>query len=52
MNWKDELKKIFKLTGIKNTPTCLFLSESHLIKDTYFEDINNIMTTGEVPNLL
>ncbi|XP_078276213.1 dynein axonemal heavy chain 3-like [Rhinoraja longicauda] len=49
--WKDDLKKVLRGTGLNGTPT-VFLFIDHQIKDEAFlEDINMILNTGDIPNL-
>jgi len=49
--FKDDLKKLLKKAGAKNTPTVFIFSDTQIVKETFLEDINNILNTGEVPNL-
>jgi len=51
-NWKDDLRRLLKQTGAKNIPTVLMVSDNNIKKESYLEDINNILNTGEVPNLM
>ena len=52
MAWKDDLRKLLKMAGCKNTPTLFLFSDTHIVKESFLEDINNILNTGEVPNLM
>jgi len=49
--WKDDMKKLLKLAGAKNTEVVFLFSDTQIIKESFLEDINNILNTGEVPNL-
>ena len=33
-------------------PTVLTLTDSYIVNETFLEDINNILNTGEIPNLM
>ena len=49
--WKDDIKKLLKLAGAKNTEVVFLFSDTQIVKESFLEDINNILNTGEVPNL-
>lgn len=49
--WKEDLKKLLKTAGAKNTPVVFLFSDTQIVKESFLEDINNILNTGEVPNL-
>lgn len=49
--WKDDLKKLLKTAGAKNTEVVFLFSDTQIVKESFLEDINNILNTGEVPNL-
>jgi dynein heavy chain, axonemal len=40
-----------KTTGAKNTPTTFLFSDTQIVKESFLEDINNLLNIGEVPNL-
>ncbi|XP_018409373.1 PREDICTED: dynein heavy chain 3, axonemal-like [Nanorana parkeri] len=49
--WRDDLKKVLRAAGQNGTPT-VFLFAEHQIKDeSFLEDINMILSTGDVPTL-
>ena len=49
--FKDDIKKVLKIAGAKNKPIVFIFSDTQIVKETFLEDINNILNTGEVPNL-
>ncbi len=49
--WKTDLRELMTDTGIEKVPTVFFLSDTQLSNDLFLEDVNNILNTGEVPNL-
>ena len=49
-NWHDDLKKVFKTAG-SGKPTIFLFSDTQIQKESFLEDINNILNSGEVPNL-
>ncbi len=49
--WRDSLKTILKKTAQTLSHHVLFLYDSQLSDDKFCEDINNLLLSGEVPNL-
>jgi dynein heavy chain, axonemal len=48
---KDLYEKMLRaVTGKK--PLCFLFPDTHMIKESFLEDINNLLNSGEVPNLL
>jgi dynein heavy chain len=38
-------------SGIEGENLCLVLTDTQIVKESFLEDINSILNTGEVPNL-
>ncbi|XP_033114673.1 dynein heavy chain 3, axonemal-like isoform X5 [Anneissia japonica] len=50
-DWKEDLRKVLRKAGDEGLPT-VFLFGDHQIKDeSFLEDINMILNTGDIPNL-
>jgi dynein heavy chain len=49
--WKEDLKKLLKTAGAKKTEVVFLFSDTQIVRESFLEDINNILNTGEVPNL-
>ena len=49
--WREDLKKIFMLTGVQNESTIFLFDDTQIIDEAFLEDVNGILNTGEVPNL-
>lgn len=49
--WHDNLKDILMTAGAKNIPTVFLFSDTQIVTETFLEDINNVLNSGEVPNL-
>jgi dynein heavy chain len=47
----EDLKKLYTLAGVKDKPVVFLFSDTQIIKESFLEDINNILNSGEVPNL-
>lgn len=51
VDWQEFLKEAFKKSGVDEKSTVLLLTDAQLDQDFFYEDINNILNIGEVPNL-
>lgn len=38
-------------TAGKNEPVTFLFSDTQIVKESFLEDLNNILNTGEVPNI-
>jgi dynein heavy chain len=38
-------------SGIDGESICLVLTDTQIVKETFLEDINNLLNTGDIPNL-
>lgn len=50
-NWHDDLKKVFKVAGGQGKQTVFLFSDTQIQEESFLEDINNILNSGEVPNI-
>jgi dynein heavy chain len=50
-NWREDLKKVFKIAGGQGKPTVFLFSDTQIQDESFLEDINNILNAGEVPNI-
>ena len=50
--FKDDLRTVLKIAGRDAKNVVFLLSDPQILKESFLEDINNILNTGEVPNLL
>ena len=51
MEFKEDLKKLFEMAGAKNQPTVFLFNDTQVIDESFLEDINGLLGSGEVPNL-
>jgi dynein heavy chain len=53
-SFRDFIKELMFETGInpKNISTSFTLTDSQILSETFLEDINNVLNTGEIPNLM
>nr|XP_055054184.1 LOW QUALITY PROTEIN: dynein axonemal heavy chain 2 [Misgurnus anguillicaudatus] len=49
--FRDDIKKLYRLTGVENKPTVFLFNDTQIVDESFLEDINNILSSGEVPNL-
>ncbi|OAJ44270.1 hypothetical protein BDEG_27524 [Batrachochytrium dendrobatidis JEL423] len=49
--WHEDLRKLYRLAGLDGKNTVFLLSDTQIKKETFLEDINSILNSGEVPNL-
>jgi dynein heavy chain len=47
----EDLKKLLMQAGAENKPTVFLFNDTQIIKESFLEDINNILNAGEVPDL-
>ncbi|CAG9466771.1 unnamed protein product [Pedinophyceae sp. YPF-701] len=50
--WRDNLKEVLKLAGMSGKDTVFLFSDTQIIMESFLEDLNNILNSGEVPNLM
>ncbi|KAI9356982.1 dynein heavy chain and region D6 of dynein motor-domain-containing protein [Zopfochytrium polystomum] len=51
VDFREDLKKLYRMTGLDNKPTSFVFTDSQALSESFMEDINNILSSGEVPNL-
>lgn len=49
--FREQIKKWSEEAGVKNSPGVFIFSDNEILNEGFIEDINNILTVGEVPNL-
>jgi dynein heavy chain len=51
-DFRDNVKEALLESGCENKPVVFLLADNQIIKEQFLEDINNILNTGEVPNMM
>ena len=46
-----DLRNLYYLAGVENKPTVFLFNDTQVVEESFLEDINNILSSGEVPNL-
>jgi len=49
--WRDDLKKVLMKAGGEGKDTTFLFTDTQIAQESFLEDINNILNSGEVPNL-
>lgn len=50
--FREFLKELMFTAGIDRTPICFTLTDSQIVSELFVEDINSILNTGEISNLM
>lgn len=51
MEWHKNLKDIMKEAGLEAEPMVFLFSDTQLVMESFLEDINNMLNSGDVPNV-
>ena len=49
--WRDALKKCLMGAGLQDKTTVFLFADTQIAQESFLEDINNILNSGDVPNL-
>ena len=49
--WREDVKELMRLVGGKGNPTSFLFTDTQIKQESFLEDVNNILNTGEVPNI-
>jgi dynein heavy chain len=50
-SFRADLGSLYTKAGVENTPVVFLFADNQIVDETMLEDINNMLNTGEVPNL-
>jgi dynein heavy chain, axonemal len=50
-DWREDLKNILRTAGAESKQVIFLFSDTHIKHEAFVEDINNILNSGEVPNM-
>eukprot|EP01028_Stygiella_incarcerata_P004265 TRINITY_DN1920_c0_g2_i1.p1 TRINITY_DN1920_c0_g2~~TRINITY_DN1920_c0_g2_i1.p1 ORF type:complete len:4143 (+),score=1128.32 TRINITY_DN1920_c0_g2_i1:148-12576(+) len=51
LEWRDDLKNLLRKAGEEGKQTVFLFTDTQIKYEAFLEDVNNILNTGEVPNL-
>ena len=49
--FREDIKKFMLKTGVEGNDTVFLFTDSQIVDETMLEDLNNVLNTGELPNL-
>ncbi|KAK9398328.1 dynein heavy chain 2 axonemal [Crotalus adamanteus] len=49
--FREDIKKLYRQTGVDLKPTTFLFVDTQIADECFLEDINNVLSSGEVPNL-
>ncbi|XP_006892361.1 PREDICTED: dynein heavy chain 1, axonemal [Elephantulus edwardii] len=49
--WRDDVKKVLLKAGQQSLPITFLFSDTQIKSESFLEDINNILNSGDIPNL-
>ena len=52
LEWRDDLKALLLKAGLDGKKMVFLFDDAQIVDETFVEDINNILNSGEVPNLM
>ena len=51
LDFREDIKKVCKMAGVQGINTVFLLTDGDIVKESFLEDINCILNSGEVPDL-
>ncbi|NXL48091.1 DYH7 protein, partial [Podilymbus podiceps] len=49
--WREDLKCLLKNAGVKGLKTVFIITDAQIKEESFLEDVDSVLNTGEVPNL-
>ena len=49
--WREDMRNLLRLCGGKGVNTSFIFTDTQIKEEGFLEDVNNILNTGEIPNL-
>ena len=49
--FREDLKKLYFIAGCDGVPVVFLFADTQIVVEAFIEDMNNILNSGEVPNL-
>ncbi|XP_074253762.1 dynein axonemal heavy chain 6 isoform X6 [Saimiri boliviensis] len=50
-SFHEDLRKLYKMAGVEDKNMVFLFTDTQIVVEEFLEDINNILNSGEVPNL-
>ena len=48
IEFRDDLRRLYWQTGVENKPTVFMFGDTQVVEESFLEDVNNILSSGEV----
>ncbi|EDL24717.1 mCG120479 [Mus musculus] len=49
--WREDIKTLLRNVGVKGQKTVFLITDTQIKEESFLEDIDNVLNTGEVPNI-
>ncbi|KAF4711294.1 hypothetical protein FOZ63_000413, partial [Perkinsus olseni] len=49
--FREDIKAVYELAGVKSQNVAFLFSDTEICEESFLEDVSNILSSGEVPNL-
>uniref|UniRef100_A0A8C2TNX8 Dynein axonemal heavy chain 12 n=1 Tax=Coturnix japonica TaxID=93934 RepID=A0A8C2TNX8_COTJA len=49
--WREDLKTLLRSAGVKGLKTVFLITDAQIKEESFLEDVDSLLNTGEVPNL-
>jgi len=49
--FREDLKSLYKIAGIDGFPVVFLFTDNQIVNESFVEDINNLLNSGEVPGM-
>uniref|UniRef100_A0A8D2PY76 Dynein axonemal heavy chain 12 n=1 Tax=Zosterops lateralis melanops TaxID=1220523 RepID=A0A8D2PY76_ZOSLA len=49
--WREDVKRLLKSAGVKGLKTVFLITDTQIKEESFLEDIDSVLNTGEVPNI-
>lgn len=51
-SFREFVKEMMFQCGVQGKPIAFTMTDSQILSETFLEDLNNVLNTGEIPNLM
>ena len=51
VEWREDVKNVLLKAGLENKPVVFLFSDTQIKSESFLEDINNVLSSGDVPNI-
>jgi dynein heavy chain len=51
IEWLADIRAVMKRSGFEEQPTVFLVSDAQIVNESFLEDLNNLLNSGDVPNI-